>query len=280
MVNQLNGINTSRTLKVAGIILMLSFLLDFVILLFPFLPTDKGWQIGLATALVDRGIVPMVGLGLLFTAYWVDATNDGGVSNGFDLRLPSLILASVLGLIFLLIFPLHLNNIRQASNQAVEEITRRADQDEAVVNAKLNQGLAVLGTEQGKAAFDKQKTELKTRITELIKDEQKYKLAIESPQVDPAEKEILKKLKANPQEVDKLIDEQVDFKSQAEEQKRQIRERKEAGEKQARDGAWKSGLRIGISSLLLSIGYIIIGWTGLRGMGATQGGGGRKAAAR
>jgi ABC-type multidrug transport system fused ATPase/permease subunit len=280
MVNQLSGINTSRTLKVAGIVLILSFLLEFLILLFPFQPTDKTWQIGLATALVDRGIVPMVGLGLLFAGYWVDATNDGGVSSGFDLRFPSLILASVLGLIFLLIFPLHLNNIRQVSNQAVEEITRRADQDEAVVTARLNQGLAVLGTEQGKAAFDKQKAELKTRITELIKDEQKYKLAIESPQVDPAEKEILKKLKASPQEVDKIIEQQVDFQAQAAEQKRLIRERKEAGEKQARDGAWKSGLRIGISSLLLSIGYIIIGWTGLRGMSAKPGGSGRKVAAR
>ncbi|BCX10095.1 MAG: hypothetical protein KatS3mg066_3954 [Fischerella sp.] len=39
-------------------------------------------------------------------------------------------------------------------------------------------------------------------------------------------------------------------------------------------------MRIGMSSLLLSIGYIIIGWTGLRGMGAAQGGSVRKATAR
>ncbi len=50
----------------------------------------------------------------------------------------------------------------------------------------------------------------------------------------------------------------------------QIRQRRDEAEKQAKDNAWKSGLRIGISSLLLSIGYIIIGWTGLRGMGALQ----------
>jgi ABC-type multidrug transport system fused ATPase/permease subunit len=280
MVNQVNGINTSRTLKVAGMILMLSFLIDFVLLLFPFQPTDKGWQIGLATDLVNRGIVPMVGIGLLFTAYWVDATNDGGVSSGFDLRLPSLILASVLGLIFLLIFPLHLSNIHQVRNQDVEKINREASDRELAIDNDLNGKLALLNTEQGKAALEQRKTEFKNRINSIIKDEQQYKLALESPQVSPAEKEIFKKIKANPQEIDKLIEQQTNFKAQADEQKRQIRERKETLEKQAQEGAWKSGLKIGMSSLLLSVGYIIIGWTGIRGMGATKGGGGRKVAAR
>jgi ABC-type multidrug transport system fused ATPase/permease subunit len=281
MVNQVNGINTSRTLKVAGVILMLSFLLDFVILLFPFQPTDKTWQIGLANALVDRGIVPMVGLGLLFSGYWVDATNDGGPSTGFDLRLPSLILASVLGLIFLLIFPLHLSNIHKVSAQDVEKITKEASDKEVAIDNDLNNKLAILSTDQGKAALEQKKTEFRTQINNLLKDEQQYKQALESPQISPVQKEIFKKIKANPQEIDKLIEQQTDFKAQAAEQKRQIRELKESLEKQARDAAWKSGLRVGISSLLLSIGYIIIGWTGLRGMGAKQGGGGgRKVAAR
>jgi ABC-type multidrug transport system fused ATPase/permease subunit len=280
MVNQVNGINTSRTLKVAGVILMLSFLLDFVMLLLPFQPTDKTWQIGLATDLVNRGIVPMVGLGLLFTGYWVDATNDGGPSSGFDLRLPSLILATVLGLIFLLIFPLHLSNIRQVSTQDVEKITKEANDKESAIDNDLNGKLAILNTDQGKAALEQRKTEFKTKINSIIKDEQQYKLALESPQISPAEKEIFKKIKANPQEIDKLIEQQTDFKAQAADQKRQIRESKESLIKQARDAAWKSGLRIGVSSLLLSIGFIIIGWTGIKGMGATQGGGGRKVAAR
>jgi len=39
--------------------------------------------------------------------------------------------------------------------------------------------------------------------------------------------------------------------------------RREQAEQQAKQEAWQSGLRIGITSLLLSIGYIAIGWTGL-----------------
>jgi hypothetical protein len=39
-------------------------------------------------------------------------------------------------------------------------------------------------------------------------------------------------------------------------------------------------LRTGLSSLLLAIGYIIIGWTGLRNVGVLQGGSKRSPLAR
>lgn len=63
-----------RTLKVVGVILILSFLLDFVILSFPSGPRDSQWQVGFATALIDRGIIPLVGLALIFTGYWIEKT--------------------------------------------------------------------------------------------------------------------------------------------------------------------------------------------------------------
>jgi hypothetical protein len=279
MINTFAAKNASRTLKVAGIILMLSFLIDFLILLFPFQPTDRGWQIDLATALVDRGIVPLVGLGLLFSGYWADSfDNESG--GGFDLRFPALILSSLLGLMFLLIFPLHLNNIRQASALTVDQISKRAEQAETQLNNQLSQVQAQLGNDQVKAQLEKQKAQVKTQFTELLKDDQKYKQALENPQLPQQQKDLLKKFKANPQELDAFIAAQSDPQKLADQQKRQIREQKEEAEKQAKDRAWKSGLRIGISSLLLSIGYIIIGWTGLRSMGMMQGSTTRKAAAR
>ena len=104
----------------------------------------------------------------------------------------------------------------------------------------------------------------------MLKDEQKYKQALENPQVPAEQKELLKKFKANPQDIDKFIAQQTDPQGVANQKLTQVRQRKEEAEKQAKDNAWKSGLRIGISSLLLSIGYSIIGWTGLKGMGALQ----------
>ncbi|NJL60768.1 MAG: hypothetical protein HC903_01710 [Methylacidiphilales bacterium] len=278
MNNSFAAATASRTLKIVGIILILSFLVDFVLLLFPFQPTDKEWQINLATALVDRGIVPLVGLGMLFAGYWADSFDSEGFGS-FDLRMPALVISSLLGLMFLLIFPLHLNNIRQASNQTIEQISKRAEQAETQLDNQLSQVKAQLGNEQIKAELEKQKNQVKTQFTELLKDEQKYKQALENPNLPAQQKDLLKKFKANPQELDKFIAQQSNPEQLAEQQKRQIREQKAEAEKQAKDRAWKSGLRIGISSLLLSIGYIIIGWTGLRSMGVGQGST-RKVAAR
>ena len=279
MMNKIAAMNAARTLKVVAIILILSFLIDFIILLLPFQPTNRDWQINLATALVDRGIVPMVGLGMLFSGYWADSVaNDGSGSSGIDLRMPALILSSSLGLIFLLIFPLHLNNVRQASLQRVEQINKQAEQAQTQLNRQLSQFQAQLNSDQGKTALENRRKQLKTQINELLKDDNKYNEAINSPGLNPNLKELLRQAKADPKNVDKLIDQQVDPQALANQQLSQIRDRKEQAASREKEGAWRSGVRIGISSLLLAIGYIIIGWTGLRNMGA-MGGNSRKATA-
>jgi len=273
MVNRSASVNTALTLKVVGIICILSFFVDFLILLLPFQPTDRVWQINLATALVDRGIVPLVGLGLLFAGYWIDNTDAASDrSQAIDLRFPILIVSSILGLMFLLIFPLHLNNVNQAKTQTLNRITQEADQAENQLNSRLSQLQAQLNTEQGKAQLEQLRNQTKAQFSEILKDEQKYKQALESSQIPPNIKELLKKAKTDPQVLDKAVEQQTDIQTVRTQQVSQVRQRREDAEKQAKDAAWKSGLRISISSLLLSIGYIIIGWTGLRGMGAVQGG--------
>ncbi len=264
------AMSAARVLKVVGVILILSFLVDFLILLFPFQPTNRLWQIDLATALVDRGIVPLVGLGMLFAGHWFDNVEDGGRST-IDLRFPALILSSILGLIFLLIFPVHLNNVRQASAQTVEQINQKAEQEENQLNKQLDQVQAQLNNEQVKAALEKQKSQVKARFSELIKDDQRYQQALNDPNLPQAQKDLLKKFKANPQELDKYIENQSNPQTVANQQRNQIRQNKEEAEKRTKDNAWKTGLRTGVGSLLLAIGYIIIGWTGLRDMGALQG---------
>lgn len=279
MVNRLATVNTSRTLKVVGIILILSFLVDILILSFPFQPTNSEWQIRLATAFVDRGIVPMVGLGMLFAGHWVDSFDDSSPS-GIDLRFPALILSCILGLIFLLIFPMHLNNVRKISDRDVAQVTARAEQAETQVQSQLSQVQARLNNDQAKAQIEKQRNQVKAQFSELLKDDTRYKQALENPSIPQQQKDLLKKFKADPKALDTFIAEQSDPTQLANQRLTQIRQDKEAAVKQAKDSAWKSGLRVGISSLLLSIGYIIIGWTGLRSKGATSSSGKRKATAR
>jgi F0F1-type ATP synthase membrane subunit b/b' len=278
MVNRVASSNSALVLKVIGIVCILSFFVDFGVLLLDFSPTNKQLQVGLVTTIVDRGIVPLLGIGTIFVSSWMNNAEDR--PQGLDLRLPALILASLFGLMFLLMFPLHLNNVRQASTQRVSQISQDAQQAETQLNNQLSQFLDQLNNDQAKAQLEQVRNQAKAQFAELLKDEQKYKQALDNPRLPAAQKELLKKFKANPQELDKFIDQQTDPKEVANQRISQIRQRKEEAEKQAKDRAWKSGLRIGISSLLLSIGYIIIGWTGLKGMGALQGGGKRKTPAR
>ena len=279
MVNRLATVNTSRTMKVVGIILILSFLVDILILSFPPQPTNTAWQTGLATAFVDRGIVPMVGLGMLFAGHWVDSFDDSSPS-GIDLRFPALILSSILGLIFLLIFPMHLNNVNKISKRDVAQVTARAEQAESQVQGQLQQVQARLNTDQAKAQIEEQKKKIRAQFSELLKDDTRYNEALKNTRIPQQQKDLLKKFKADPKALDAFIAEQSDPTQLANQRLSQIRQDKQAAVKRAKDSAWKSGLRVGMSSLLLSIGYIIIGWTGLRSKGATSGGGKRKATAR
>ena len=245
--------NAARVLTVAGVILILSFLVDFFFLLFPFQPTNMLWQIDLTTAVVDRGIVPFVGLGMLFAGYWFD-TIENSSRPAIDLRLSALILSSLLGLMFLLISPVHFYNVRQLSAQAVEQINQKAQQQENQVQAQLS-------NEQVKNALEKQKSQAKARYAEVLKDDEQYQRLLNDPNVPQVGKDLLTKFKANPQELDQFIEKQSDPQTLADQQLSRIRQDREEAEKQTTQRASMSGLRIAISSSLLSIGYFIIAWT-------------------
>ncbi|MTJ09854.1 HpsJ family protein [Anabaena sp. UHCC 0204] len=279
MVNRASSSNISLSLKLVGIICILSFGLDFLFLLFPFQPTDKLWQINLFRNLVERGIVPMVGIGIILTAYWVDSFDESGRSSPLSLKLPTFIISSLLGLIFLLIFPLHLNNVNQVKVQALARINEESGQLENQVTAQLAQIQTQLGNNEVKAAVEKQRTALKeqlsTQLNELVRDDVKYNQALNNPQLPAAQKDLLKKYKANPKALDDFIAQQTDPQQLAVQRTTQIRTQKEQRLKKTQEDAVKE-LRIGISSLLLSIGYIVIGWTGLKGMGVLQGSSKRK----
>lgn len=279
MVNRLATVNTSRTLKVVGIILILSFIVDILILSFPPKPTDNAWLVGLITGSVDRGIVPLVGMGMLFAGHWVDSFDDSSPS-GVDLRFPALILSSILGLVFLLFFPLHLNSVKQISDRNIAQVTARAQDAENQVQGQLEQVQQRLNTPEAKAQIEKQKAQIKAQFTDLLKDDTKYKEALENNRIPETQKELLKQFKADPKALDTFIADQSDPTKIASQRLAQIRGDKEAAVDRAKQSAWKSGLRVSMSSLLLSIGYIVIGWTGLRSKGATSGGGKRKATAR
>jgi hypothetical protein len=238
---------TALALKTVGLIIIAASLLNVIILPIPYNLGQRNWQLGFTTQIVDQGIYPMVGIALLLVGYWL-ANSDGAASapqksSGQDLRFWAFLLSSLLGLIFLLLVPLHFNNVRLQSNQAIEQINQKASQAEAQLETRTKQVDALVKDPQ--------------KISELDK-------AIASGQVQGEQlaqlqsiKEQLQTFKKDP----KALNQQVDA------AKTQIRKGKEEAQNRANSEALKLGLRTGLSSLLLAIAYIVIGWTGLRGLG-------------
>ncbi|WP_017299413.1 hormogonium polysaccharide biosynthesis protein HpsJ [Nodosilinea nodulosa] len=234
-------------LKVAGAIAILSALLDFLILLIPPNLTNVQWQLATTTQFVDRGIVPLIGIALLLAGLWVDSS-IGRVAQPksltTDLRFWACALASVLGLVYLLLILLHLNAVRLSTQTA----------------------LAQVGTEAGDAATQLQQrlsTELsqqQSQLGTLLQSENKDLLnqAIQSGQLPPD----IEKYRDDPDGLTQFLQQRAD---QAKQQiEAQIGTRRAEAERRVKTEAWRSGVRISVTSLLLSAGFSIIGWLGLK----------------
>jgi hypothetical protein len=243
----------SRTLKTVGIIMVLATLLDLIILPMPYLLGDRPWQINFVSQTVDRGIVPLVGIVLFLTGFWIDgSTGEDRPRRSMvaDPRFWACILASIMGLFYLLVFPFHLNNVRLTNDDALKTLNQQATQAESQgIDARLQQ--EVESTRQ--------------QLTLLVgANETDLQKLVTDGRLTQEQLEIVKKAKADPKFLDTFLQQR-----QAEAREKmqtQIGKEKTEKTKQIQGDALKSGLRVSISSLLLAIGFIVIGWTGLRGL--------------
>lgn len=254
----------ARTLKVVGIILILSALLDCIVLSLPGETSDilnRGWQLAAATQIVDRGIIPLMGIALLMTGFWVDSSSGVSIERRnvwVDLRFWALLISSLLGLIYLLLVPVHLNNTRLELKDTLAQVDKEAGQAEAQLEGQIK-------SEQFKAQVEQLKSQRRSQIGALLQDEGKLQEALKSPEVPKELKAVLQESKKDPKALDKFLEQQAqELPNQA---RNEIRTRKQQKEKELRTRSRNSSLQTGISSLLLAIGYITVGWTGLRSMG-------------
>ncbi len=262
----------STTLKVAGGTIVLSSILDFIVLAVPPQIGNRGWLIGLATQLVDRGIVPMVGIALLLAGFWIGSTAAGPQESPkkiLDLRLWALLLSSLLGLMYLLLFPVHLNNVYRAQNQTLEQIQEQATLAEQELQAQIE-------SEEFKARIQERKAQLKAQITSLLQDEERLQEAIDNNEVPAQVQELLEQSKTDPAAIDRFLDQQAQ--ALPEQLIGRIRSRREELRGDTSTRTFKSSLQTGINSLLLAIGYVTIGGTGLKSMGIGRGKGRRRPA--
>ncbi len=237
---------TSFILKLVGIVLVLSYLIDIVLYLTAANFQNNQWVMTLTTQLVDRGFIPLLGLACFFTGHWVEnaQATDASRPSPQGLKLAGFWLASVLGLMFLLIVPLNVNATRAAAEDQVQKIQQEASKAEAQLDTQVQQVRSQLDTQL--AALD-----------QAIKGGQ-----VQGDQLIQAKKqqEQLQKLKSDPKALDAQIAPERDKKL------KEIRDQQNQLIDQTRRGALQTGMRVGLNSLLLAISFATIGWVGLRQM--------------
>ncbi len=264
----------SWSVKLIGAILMISALVDYLILLIPPNLLNRTWQLNVTSQLVDRGIVPMVGMALVLVGFWMDSVASGGSQKPSqpltDLRFWVALLASLLGLLYLLLFPLHLNNTRLARTEALSRIEQQATQAESQLENQL-------GSNQFQQQIEQRKSQLKNQLNTLLQNEDELNRLLEREDLPQPFREVLEQSQSNPAALDQFLEQQAD--SLPTQLLTQIRERKQRLEDQAKTRTLKSSLQTGISSLLLAIAYIGVGWTGLKSLGILGGGSSRRKAA-
>ncbi|MGB3401284.1 MAG: HpsJ family protein [Microcoleaceae cyanobacterium] len=253
-------------IKIVGIILIVSALVDYLILAIPPNLSNRSWQLTTATQLVDRGIVPLVGMALVLIGSWMDHAAAGGTQKPtkplLDLRFWVAIIACVLGLMYLLLFPLHLNNTRIARAEALSQINQQATQAETRLESQL-------GSNQFQQQVEDRKTQLRSQFSNLLQNQEQLSQILEQENLPQQVRDVLQEAQTNPAVLDQFLEEQAD--NLPTQLLTQIRERKQQLEEQAKGRSLKSSLQTGLSSLFLAIGYIAVGWTGIKSLGLLGG---------
>lgn len=224
----------SQVLKLVGILLILSFLIEFAVLLINPEFSNPQWGLTLMTQVIDRGVTPLIGFALLYAGFWMHSAAVGDRAPGSgatwqNSRFWAFVVASLLGLLFLILIPLYLTTTGKITQQAVENINQQASQTEI----QLQQQQAQLKSLAESGQIDQ---------------------LIGSGQVPPEQVALLQQLKQDPKALDK----------QVEQRQAEISTQQQQAVKQAKSEAFKTRLRAGLRSLLLAIGFATIGWSGLR----------------
>ncbi|MBW4517182.1 MAG: HpsJ family protein [Timaviella obliquedivisa GSE-PSE-MK23-08B] len=244
--------NVSHLLKFAGAVLILGIIIDYLTLAFPPNFLNNAWLANLIDQFVGRGVVPLLGLALLFWGMWMDDSINQGSAR--KLLTSAVLMASGLGVMFLLFTPLYFNSNRLVSAASTQEINKEvetaAQQLERQLTMRQGQVNALLSNSEEAARLD----------AELQNDQV---VAADKAQLQDL-KETLDRVKNDP----KLLEAEV-AKARATGIK-QIEERQGQAKLSLQGEMRRARLRITSISFVLAVGYLIVGWNGFSMMKETQ----------
>ncbi len=245
---------TSLSLKTTGVILIVSSLLDYITLAISVDFLDSQSQLGFISQLVDRGIVPMVGMGFFFIACWID-TNTSNSGKGLNLRLPIFVVSLALGFIFLVSVPIHLNNLRLVSSDALSQLEARATEAENRIGDQYEQLERISQDPRRLEVLDTRIGEVETALSSG---------RFQGQNLNPQQLERLQNTKQQLENFRELAKDPEKLEARLDELQTQLRSQQKERKDRARTETIKQGVRIGLSSLMLAIGYLFMGWLGLK----------------
>jgi ABC-type multidrug transport system fused ATPase/permease subunit len=233
---------TSLALKTASTVLIISTIVDIAFTLLPYQLGDGKWWFAASAELVNRGLLPLVGIVFWLISDWIETVAKETSGRGNGLTKGITFLSILLGLLFFLIVPF-------------QAWTSNADRDKTLTMSR-EEGTAM------EAKIDKRVKEItgdKAKMQQVQQQIAEIDKAIKSGQL-PGEE--LARAKASKDELEKLSGDPSKIKESA---MGDLRRRQKDLEGAATANMWKTGIRASLASLLLSAGYSFIGLTGLRG---------------
>jgi hypothetical protein len=226
---------TSLALPAVGLVLIVTFLFDFIVRL-SFTSLDKpDVQVGLLNEFIDRGVIALIGLALVYAGFWLNSLVSRGKNEAKGRSIwqkPqfwTFVFASLMGLIFLILMPAHFG----ATGRILNDTATRFDQQEAQAKATL---------EQQKRQADQ--IVASGQIDEILKD----------PNLQPQQRALFEQLKQDPKALDKQLSAQLS----------NIQKEKGEALGKLNQETTLNRLRAEVRSLLLAVGFTMLGWTGLR----------------
>lgn len=253
---------TSLCLKMMGGVIIISSLLDYIFLAIPFDWQNPQWQINFTNQIVDRGIVPMVGMAFLITGWWITDAAGSETKASPTVRIPVFVVSSILGLMFLLLVPVHLSNISKASSTVLTQISEQAGQQQEKIKGFMQQLNGVSQNPQQLSSEIAQRNQVLASGQGPGRALTEQELQGIRNQRDQLQQ--LLDLSKKPAELKQRLGE---LQNRLQTQLKELQLKQETA---AKTIALKQSLRTGISSLMLAIGYIVVGWLGLKNMGGAK----------
>jgi len=239
-----NAAPIALALKVVGSILLAIAVIDYLVLLFPLELGEPQWRFQLSSQVVDRGVLPLLGVAILGLSIWIEQLSE--LSEKGVIKPVLMVASAAMSLLFFIMGPMHFIDAGQASAAATRQVNDRTDQAEVQLDARLQQERAQINAV---ISDPSQLQDLERQLTsDELPDDAKERLTVI--------KDNLNRFKDDPS----LLEEQ-----QENTRNRALAAIRSNGLEENNRVALefrKSRLRVPLSSVMLAGAFMFIFWTG------------------